>query len=115
MTTLTSDQLTHIRNNTGASASELSDVYLQYIHDNDGEDNINKTILYALYALRAIVANKVNKSNARTGDSKQNGARFDNIRSLIRDWEFRVGTTPSVTAGTINLGIDEEDSELNIT
>jgi hypothetical protein len=118
MATLTTEQKTHIRNNIGdthATDPELSDVYLQYLFDNEAESDVNKTIVWALRALLGKSKRYTSQSNARTGDSKSRNQSFDHLEKLLKDWESRTGLQPEATISYLNLGIDEETSDVNIT
>ena len=82
MATLTSDEITHIRfqiGDTDTSDPNLSDAYLQYIHDNDGASTIDHTIYYAIRSLMGVASTKIAQSNARTGDSKSYQQWFEHL------------------------------------
>lgn len=119
MATLTANQITYIRNNTGdidTSSPYLSDSYLQYLYDNDADSDLDMTVYFAIRSLLGIAAQKVSTSNSRTGDSKSNQQWFEHLKDLEKSWGMKTGANlGTVTAGSINLGIDEEDSEFNIT
>jgi hypothetical protein len=119
MATLTANQITHIRysiGDTNTSDPHLSDAYLQYIYDNDGDSDMDDTIYFAIRALMGIAAEKVSMSNSRTGDSKSNQQWFEHLQAMEKAWGMKTGQNlGTATAGTINLGIDEEDSEYDIT
>lgn len=115
MATLTANELIYIRRNTGDSLIP-ADSYLQYIHDNQADSDLDTTVYYALLAVRADKAKMVSESNARTGDSHSRQQYFEHLDDMIKDWGTRTGAgIPLVTTGTINLGIDEEDDQFNIT
>ena len=115
MAHLTISEKTYIRANTGSSDIP-DDTYLNYIHDNQADGDLDTTVYYALLALRATTAVKVSKSNTATGDSHSRQQHFEHLDKMIVDWGIRTGASiPAVTTGTINLGIDEEDELFNIT
>jgi hypothetical protein len=115
MATLTSDQTTYIRANTTDDTDIVSDVYLQYLYDNQAGSDVDKTIYYALLKIRAHYRTSVNNTNQRTGDSKSLGSIVENINDEISDWGMRTGEgVHTATIGTINLGIDEEDDRFDI-
>lgn len=115
MATLTSDEKAYIRANTGNSTVPTDD-YLQYIHDNQADSDLDTTVYFALLAVRADLAKKAASSNSRTGDSQSRNQGFDHLDTMIKSWGIRTGAgIPSVTIGTINLGIDEEDDTFDIT
>ncbi len=119
MADLSASDKTYIRNMTGdtdTTSPHLSDDFLEYLFDNKADSNVDKTVVYALRSLLGIAAEKVSQSNARTGDSKSNQQWYEHLLSLISKWEGITGLSAStVTTGTINLGIDEEDETFNIT
>ncbi len=119
MATLTTAQITHIRNNTGdidTASPELGDSYLQYLYDNDADSDLDKTIYFAIRALLGTAAQKVSTANSRTGDSKSSQQWFEHLQALEKTWGYKTGlNVNTATMGTINLGIDEEDSLFNIT
>ena len=118
--TLTSDEITYVRNSIGdtdASNYDLNDTYLNYLDNNQADGDTDAVIVYALRALLGLAARKVSQANARTGDSKSEQQWFEHLQSLLTFWESRVSLTSggSVSTGTINLGIDEEDDQFDIT
>lgn len=119
MADLTASEITYIRNITGdtdTASPHLSDTFLEYLFDNKAGSDVDKTVVWAIRALLGIAANKVSQSNARTGDSKSNQQWFEHLQSLLSTWEGITGLQSStVTIGSINLGIDEEDDEFDIT
>lgn len=122
MADLTATEITFIRNqigDTNTSSPHLSDTYLEYLFDNLAGSDVNKTIVYAISALMGIASSRVSTSNSRTGDSKSDQQWFEHLERLLKVWENKTGEYLSrgglVTTGTINLGIDEEDDQFDIT
>ena len=122
MADLTAAQITYIRTiigDTDTSDPDLSDVFLEYLFDNDADSNVNYTIVYAIRALMGFASRQVSTSQANTGDSKSSQQWFEHLKDLLKLWENITGlagsTVGTVTTGTINLGIDEEDDQFNIT
>ena len=122
MADLTATEITHIRNvigDTDTSDPDLSDTYLEYLFDNDGASDVDQTIVYAIAALMGKASRLVSTSQANTGDSKSAQQWFEHLKDLLKMWENKTGVYLSrgglVTTGTINLGIDEEDDQFDIT
>ena len=115
MATLTAPDIEYIRLMI-SNATYPTDANLQYFYDNQADSDLNKTVYYSLVALMSQAAQKVSASNARTGDSKSVNQYFDHLLKMVEDWGIKTGEgLPVATIGTINLGIDEENSEFNIT
>lgn len=115
MTTLTTNDKAYIRLMI-KNATYPTDDNLQYFYDNQADSDLDKTVYYALLALLADAQSKVATSNARTGDSKSSQQEFEHLERMIAYWGNKTGASlGTATIGTINLGIDEEDSEYNIT
>ena len=109
MATLTADQITYIRANTG-DATFPADSYLQYLYDNQASSDLDTTVYYALLAIYAQDKQKTSRSNNRTGDSKSENQYLDNLEDLIKMWAMKTGANiATATLGVLNLGIDEED------
>ena len=122
MADLTATEITHIRNvigDTDTSDPDLSDTYLEYLFDNDGASDVDQTIVYAIAALMGKASRLVSTSQANTGDSKSAQQWFEHLKDLLKMWENKTGVYLSrgglATTGTINLGIDEEDDQFDIT
>jgi hypothetical protein len=119
MADLTPDEISYIRFNIGdtnISSPRLSDTYLEYLFDNKADSDVDKTIVWALRSLLGGAADEVQQSNQRTGDSKSRQQYFEHLQSLLKKWEGITGEIGSlVTTGTINLGIDEEDQNFDIS
>lgn len=112
---LTSDNLTYIRAMTGASTSDVSDVLLNYFYANQAAGVVDNVIVYCLRAQLAQQKAQVTQTNSRTGDTHAHNQYFEHLKDMLKDWESRTGLTPPATVGSINLGIDEEDTFFNIT
>lgn len=97
----------------------LSNDTLDYIYANKAGSDADKTIAWALRQMCVLSSLKVSQSNSRTGDSKQYGEARDAICKQADSYANLVGINTgqigTATTGTINLGIDEEDSTFNIT
>jgi hypothetical protein len=118
MADLSANEIIHIRNVTGDTDTNdpnLSNTYLEYLFDNEAGSDVDKTIVWALRALLGIASRGVSQSNAKTGDSKSYNQWFDHLEKLLKDWESRTGLQPAATISYLNLGIDEETSDVNIT
>lgn len=119
MADLSANEITYIRTITGDTNTadpDLSDTFLEYLFDNKADSDVDKTVVWALRSLMGKASRKVSESNARTGDSKSQQQWFEHLQALHNEWSALTGLGSStVTTGTINLGIDEEDSEFNIT
>ena len=121
MADLTAAQITYIRTTIGDTATtpDLSDEFLEYLFDNDADSNVNYTIVYAIRALIGFASRKVAHTNSLTGETKQYQQWFEHLKDQLKIWENITGlagsTVGTVTTGTINLGIDEEDEQFNIT
>lgn len=116
---LSSDEITYIRFNTGdtdTASPLLSDAYLNYLYSNKADSDVDKTIVWALRSLLGLSADEVSQSSSRTGDSKSRQQWYEHLQGLLSKWEGITGELGSlVTTGSINLGIDEEDSDFDIT
>lgn len=79
-------------------------------------DNTNRTIAGMFEALAAIWANYV---DTKIGPRDEKLSKIaDRYKSLAKQWRDDYGVDDSiatVTVGTINLGIDEEDEDFDIT
>jgi len=126
---LSSDEVTYIRSQSGDDDNSLepapdtsdpivSDTMLNYYFDNrtDGtnDERLDKTIVWTLREMKAATAHKVQRTNLE-GESKSAQQFFEHIEKLLEEWEKRTGLAGGIaTIGTINLGIDEEDSVVSI-
>lgn len=99
--------------------SYVTDDQLDYIYANVADSDVNVTIAWALRQMCIRLSGKVSTSNARTGDSKSEQQEREAVCAAANQWANLVGVNTgqlgSVSVGTINLGIDEEDSGHNIT
>jgi hypothetical protein len=118
MADLSANEIIDIRKQIGdtdTSDPYLSDTYLEYLFDNRAGSDVDKTIVWALRALLGIASRGVSQSNARTGDSKSYNQWYNQLEQRLKDWESRNGLQPTATISYLNLGIDEETSDVNIT
>lgn len=92
---------------------------LDYLYENKAGSDVDKTIAWALRQMCMKWSEKVGKSNARTGDTTQNQQAREAICARADEWAnlagVNTGQLATVSIGTINLGIDEEDDSFNIT
>lgn len=97
----------------------VSDAQLDYIYANIANSNINETIAWALRQMCTKLSNKVTRTNTATGDTVAANQEREAVCASATQWAnlagINTGQIGTVTTGSINLGIDEEDSEFNIT
>ena len=110
--------LAYVRAMTGDTDSTdyyLTDNELDYLYANKADSDTEKTIAWALRQMCAKAFRKVARSNQETGQNVQNNQEWEHICAQADYWAMTTGILGSeVTTGSINLGIDEEDSEFNI-
>ena len=119
---LSTDDKLYIRNQIGdSSASPLvTDVDLNYYYDNrvtasDSNEKLDQTIVWSLRQLKAKLQGYVSETHGETGVTKAAQQHFEHVCTNLDSWEKRMGMSGGkVTIGTINLGIDEEDSIVSI-
>jgi hypothetical protein len=94
----------------------LTNAELDYLYANKANGDTEKTIAWALRQMCAKAFRKVARTNTETGNTVQNNQEREAICTQAEYWAKTTGILGSaVTTGSINLGIDEEDSEFNIT
>ena len=97
----------------------VTDAQLDYLYANKAESDADKTIAWALRQMCIRLSGKVSKSNARTGDSTQDVQEREAVCEAANMWAnlagVNTGQLGTVTTGSINLGIDEEDDLFDIT
>lgn len=104
---------------TTADADHVSDTQLDYLYANKADSDVDKTIAYALRQMCIKLSNKVARTNTATLETVQQQQEREAVCERAKEWALITGIPGGgvgiVTTGTINLGIDEEDSEFNIT
>jgi hypothetical protein len=116
---LSADDLTYIRDSlpyTSGSGDSLfvSDAMLNYLYANKADSDVDKTIAYAAQMMCAKASNKVARTNTATGDTVQSQQEREAICKAADKWAAQTGIgAGAVTAGTISLGIDEEDNQVS--
>lgn len=112
----------YIRNQIGDSPTTplVTDDDLNYYFDNrvtatDSNEKLDQTIVWALRQLTAELQHLVNENMSETGVAKAAQQHYEHVVANLDKWEKRMGMSGGkVTLGTINLGIDEEDSIVSI-
>jgi hypothetical protein len=122
---LSAEDLSFIRsmlpvgNNVSTDSAYVSDTQLNYLYDNIAASSVNATIAWALKQMCIKSSNLVGRTNAATGDTVQSQQEREAICAAAQAWAniagIPSGAVGMVTTGSINLGIDEEDSSFNIT
>jgi hypothetical protein len=115
--------LAYVRSMLPYTASDepehVSDTQLDYLYANVANSDVNATIAWALRQMCIKLSPKVGRTNTATLDTVQAQQEREavcqraNEAALIAG--INTGQVGSVVKGSINLGIDEEDSEFNIT
>ena len=119
---LSTDEKLYIRNQIGDSSANplVTDVDLNYYFDNrvtatDSNEKLDQTIVWALRQLKASLQSYVSQTHSETGVTKAAQQHIEHVCTTLDAWEKRMGMSGGkVTLGTINLGIDEEDSIVSI-
>jgi hypothetical protein len=97
----------------------VSNTQLDYLYANIANSDVNETIAWALRQMCIKLSNKVQRTNTATGDTVAAQQEREAVCKEAVRWAniagINTGQVGTVTIGTINLGIDEEDSEFNIT
>lgn len=104
---------------TTANPEHVSDNQLDYIYANVADSDVNTTIAWALRQMCIKLSSKVARTNTATLETVQQQQEREAVCKAADQWAnlagVNTGQIGTVTTGTINLGIDEEDSEFDIT
>lgn len=122
---LSADDLSFIRSmlpartNVSSDPLYISDTQLNYLYSNKADSDIDSVIAWAWRQACAKASHLVSRSNTATGDSQSQQQEREAICEQASMWAniagIPSGSVGVVTTGSINLGIDEEDSYLDIT
>lgn len=120
---LSANDLLYIRNQIGDSSTSplVTDTDMNYYYDNrvtatDSNEKLDQTVVWSLRQLKAKLQSHVAQTHSETGVTKQGQQHFEHVCTSLVSWEKRMGMSGGkVIAGSINLGIDEEDSEVSIS
>jgi hypothetical protein len=97
----------------------VTDAQLDYIYANKADSSVDATIAWALRQMCIKLSAKVTQTNTATGDVHAFVQEREAVCKQADMWAnlagVNTGQQGTATIGTINLGIDEEDSEFNIT
>lgn len=114
--------LNYVRTQAGDTSGSplVDDVEIDYYFDNRttasaNNDKLDETIVWTLRQMKAKLQPMVQETHSETGVTKSAQQHFEHVCKTLDSWEKRTGLSGGVaTLGTINLGIDEEDSEVSI-
>lgn len=100
-------------------ATYVTDDQLNYLYSNKADSDLDATIAYGLRQMCIKLSNKVARTHTGTLETMQQQQEREAVCAAAKEWAAITGIPSGdmglVTSGTINLGIDEEDSEFNIT
>lgn len=119
MATLTADEITLIRAMSGDDCGDydVSDVLMQYLHDNMATTKplctssipLGGTIVWVLRARLAKAQKLFNEDGENTRSVKQ---KRDHIKEDLEMWEARCGMSGgAITVSTLDLNLDRDDPE----
>jgi hypothetical protein len=115
-------ELNYVRVQAGDTSTSplVSDTEIDYYFDNRttasaNNDKLDETIVWTLRQMKAKLQPKVSETHSETGVTKAAQQHFEHVCETLESWEKRTGLSGGIaTIGTINLGIDEESSEVSI-
>lgn len=116
--TLSAADLAYIRSMLPTYASTdpayVTDDELNYLYANKAGSDPDKTIAFALRQMCIKLSNKVARTNTATGDIVQSQQEREAVCAQAAAWATQTGVLGgAATAGSISLGIDEEDTQVS--
>lgn len=117
MATLTADELAYIRSMmptvASTDAAYVTDTQLNYLYANKADDDVDKTIAYALRQMCAKSAGLVGRTNTATGDTVQAQQEREAICQQADDWAAMTGIPSGkggiLTISAIDLALDQDE------
>lgn len=111
---LSTDELAYVRSMLPTYAvtdpAYVTDAQLNYLYANKADSDVDAVIALALQQMCIKLSSLVARTNNATGDTVQSQQERESVCDQAKQWAKMAGVLGGVvTAGSISLGIDEED------